>query len=570
MVELRRKGFHWYGWTRLEQTAREVFGLAPASNDAVPVRTDSLDSPEMGTWQWDIETDQVVWSEGVFQLHGRRPEDFAGTVESALADAHPADRDVVAQAIQATLRDGAPFHAEYRCVRPDGQMVWLESKGRCIRDADGKPQRLVGVCMDITRRKQREQDDAHIASIVSSSTDAIIGKTVAGIVTSWNVGAERLFGYSAGEMIGQSIEVIVPPERRYEVRQILDTVARGDCVRNLETVRLRKDGRRVDISVSVSPVRNAHGRVVEAVTIKRELAADTAGVEPCHAGDERFHDIADRAPDLIFTADLDGDLTYVNPSFEYLLGYRIEALAGNSLFALVHADDRGALSGWPDVEQAQVRICQADGEWRWLELSSYPVRSGDDRHVVGMARDATERKEVEQELTQQALHDSLTGLPARTLFNKRLAGAIERSPGARSGWAVLVFDVDDFKAINDTYGHPAGDASLVAVTARVRGCLRPADTLARLGGDEFGVLLDDAANSGEVLNVCRRIMATLDSPVEIDQQCIRVSISIGAVLGPGGFDEPADAVAAADIALYRAKAEGKGRFELVSRNSDAA
>jgi len=164
----------------------------------------------MGTWQWDISSDHVVWSEGVFDLHGRQPENFEGTVESALADAHPDDRDAVARAIQATLQEGAPFQAEYRCVRPDGRTVWLESKARCIRDGEGKPQRLVGVCMDITRRKQREQDHARVASIVASSTDAIIGKTVAGIVTSWNVGAERLFGYSAGEMIGQSIEVIVP------------------------------------------------------------------------------------------------------------------------------------------------------------------------------------------------------------------------------------------------------------------------------------------------------------------------------------------------------------------------
>jgi diguanylate cyclase (GGDEF)-like protein/PAS domain S-box-containing protein len=518
----------------------------------------------MGTWQWDISSDHVVWSEGVFDLHGRQPENFEGTVESALADAHPDDRDAVARAIQATLQEGAPFQAEYRCVRPDGRTVWLESKARCIRDGEGKPQRLVGVCMDITRRKQREQDHARVASIVASSTDAIIGKTVAGIVTSWNVGAERLFGYSAGEMIGQSIEVIVPPERRYEVRQILDTVARGECVRSLETVRLRKDGQRIDISVSVSPVRNAHGRVVEAVTVKRELSAEAAAVRGRHAGDERFNDIADCAPDLIFTTDLDGDLIYINPSFEYLLGYRVEALAGNCLFALVHADDRGQLSGWPDVEQVQLRIRQADGEWRWLDISSYPVGSGGDRHVVGIARDATERKEIEHELTHQALHDSLTGLPGRELFNDRLAGVIERSPGARNGFAVLVFDVDDFKAINDTYGHPVGDAMLVAVTGRVGGCLRPADTLARLGGDEFGILLEEAADTEEVLNVCRRITATLDPPVEIDDQCIRVSISIGGVLDRSSFGRPADAVAAADVVLYRAKEAGKARFEVVS------
>ena len=141
---------------------------------------------------------------------------------------------------------------------------------------------------------------------------------------------------------------------------------------------------------------------------------------------------------------------------------------------------------------------------------------------------------------------------------------IERSPGARNGFAVLVFDVDDFKAINDTYGHPVGDAMLVAVTGRVGGCLRPADTLARLGGDEFGILLEEAADTEEVLNVCRRITATLDPPVEIDDQCIRVSISIGGVLDRSSFGRPADAVAAADVVLYRAKEAGKARFEVVS------
>jgi diguanylate cyclase (GGDEF)-like protein len=180
--------------------------------------------------------------------------------------------------------------------------------------------------------------------------------------------------------------------------------------------------------------------------------------------------------------------------------------------------------------------------------------------AVGTVLDITERKIAEQALQHQAFHDTLTKLPNRALFSDRLEHALLRADRQGNSVAVLFVDLDNFKLVNDSFGHAQGDALLVTVAERLQGCLRSADTGARLGGDEFTVLLEDVSGEMEALSVAERIAAALRIPVVLQGHEIVVSASIGVAIGPTGPGQ--DLLREADLAMYRAKANGKSRCEL--------
>ena len=243
----------------------------------------ALDAANMGTWDWDVRTHAVRWSDNVERIHGLPAGTFDSTFQSYAREIHPEDRDRVLASIQRALAEGVPHDVEYRIVGPDGTIRWVEGKGRVEHGADGHPRRMTGVCMNVTPRKHAElarvdaleqsnRASQRLAAIVESSDDAIVSKTLDGVITSWNRGAERMFGFSASEAIGQSITLILPPDRRSEEDVVLSRIRAGVPV-EIETVRQHKDGTLVDISLMVSPVKDADGRIVGASKIARDIGA---------------------------------------------------------------------------------------------------------------------------------------------------------------------------------------------------------------------------------------------------------------------------------------------------------
>ncbi|HVF02136.1 MAG TPA: EAL domain-containing protein, partial [Rubrobacteraceae bacterium] len=177
-------------------------------------------------------------------------------------------------------------------------------------------------------------------------------------------------------------------------------------------------------------------------------------------------------------------------------------------------------------------------------------------------RDITERKGLEQRLMQQALHDPLTGLPNRTLFMNRLERSLARGRRRDSRVAVLFMDLDNFKFVNDSLGHEAGDLLLVAVSKRVQPCLRSEDTIARLGGDEFAILIEDVKYTSEPAYVAERIVEELQAPFTLSGQLVVITPSIGITIGDSSQDPPEHLLREADLAMYRAKEDGKARHRM--------
>ncbi len=295
------------------------------------------------------------------------------------------------------------------------------------------------------------------------------------------------------------------------------------------------------------------------------------------------------ANDGLWDWDVRADRLYFSPRWKAMIGYT-EADIGDApgeWLGRVHPDDRAALTqaleghlnGATQHFESEHRIQHRDGSYRWMLARGIAVRdhTGRATRVVGSQTDVTDRRQAEQRLQHDALHDDLTGLPNRVLFLDRLDQAIRRGQRRQPATcaAVLFLDLDRFKLVNDSLGHHVGDRLLIAVARRLESALRPGDTVARLGGDEFTILLDDVCEPREATVIADRVQHTLADPFHLDGRELVVGASIGIALADPDA-APADVLRDADVAMYRAKADGKGRHavfdarmhELVMRRLD--
>jgi PAS domain S-box-containing protein len=236
----------------------------------------------IGSWEVDFVKGIRIWTPEGMALFGIHLNDGLGRVGGETDEfrqtMHPEDRHLLAQ-YHALANTQDSFPAEYRIVKADGKVSWLSGYGRVLdRQADGKAHRLINVATDITERKQvetalgqSEQRLRWLASIVESSDDAIVSKDLNGIITSWNRGAERIFGYTSEEAIGQPITIVIPRDRHDEERAILTRIRRGERIDHFETIRQRKHGSLIVVSLTVSPIKNAEGKIVGASKIARDI-----------------------------------------------------------------------------------------------------------------------------------------------------------------------------------------------------------------------------------------------------------------------------------------------------------
>jgi PAS domain S-box-containing protein len=232
----------------------------------------ALSAGQLGDWSWDLATDHVSMGPRTAEWFGLS-DDAEITLTQLRGLVHAADRDHFHHAIETALHNHSDYDIEYRVIPPGLPERWLAARGRGIYDDTGDAIGMIGVVQDVTERKRLDMALHRLAAVVESSDDAIVSKDLNGIVQTWNPGAERIFGYSADEMIGGSILRLIPPELRDEETEILDRQRRGERIEHYETVRVTKDGRRIDVSLTVSPIRDSKGTIVGAAKVARDITA---------------------------------------------------------------------------------------------------------------------------------------------------------------------------------------------------------------------------------------------------------------------------------------------------------
>jgi len=284
--------------------------------------------------------------------------------------------------------------------------------------------------------------------------------------------------------------------------------------------------------------------------------------------EERFRSLVQNSMDVVAVVDAEGRITYISPSVEAVLGWRPDEVIGRPARTLVYESDREKAEeeGGSPVEPGvvhvyEVRAARRLGGFRWVQVRVTNLL--EDPAVAGLVcnfSDISERREMTERLRYFAYNDPLTGLPNRVAFLERLEQAVARARRHETSLAVLFIDLDEFKEVNDSFGHAAGDTLLHAVAGRLRSCTRPEDTLARLGGDEFTVLIEDLDRPDQAEAAARRLLDRIASPFLLGGRPVELACSIGIAQGRHGDEEPDELLRRADVAMYRAKSGGRNQL----------
>lgn len=378
-----------------------------------------------------------------------------------------------------------------------------------------------------------------------------------------------MFGYQMDEIVGRDGRWLYADEKNWEVRnqEIADAFARGEQVAFQEAF-VTKTGQTVWCQVRGSQVEAAAGVWGTAVFTFADIGERKRMEQSLRESREQL--------DLVIRASMVGtwdwniatDETVLSHRFAQILGFPADtpASALMPLASRIHPEDREfALAQFvrhlksEEPVRSELRLRAKDGSYRWINADGISQHGPDGRAVrsIGAISDITDLKEREAEIKRLALHDPLTGLPNRRLFEDRLEFALTGARRNRSSVAVMLIDLDGFKSINDQFGHDAGDEMLRAVSQRLRDTIRASDTVARTGGDEFVVIAEGAVTREAIRQLAEKILSTLCKPVSWQDHSLSVGSSIGIAVYPGDADHPAQLVRMADEAMYRVKDAGR-------------
>ncbi len=283
----------------------------------------------------------------------------------------------------------------------------IDDSAAPMLDESGAPVGVVLVFRDVTERRQAEEAQARLAAIVQSSQDTIVSKSLQGIIRTWNAAAERLFGYTAEEAVGQPITIIIPPDRLDEETTILSQISRGEPIEHFETVRMAKDGRQIHISLTVSPIHDAEGRIIGASKIARDVTARKETEEALRASELRFRTLTSQAPVGIFMTDREGNCLFVNEQWCEITGLTAEEARGPGWARTLHPDDRERIShawyaaaeaGRPFAEEYRFRTPQGKVTWVQGRALGLTDSTGQVTEYIGTLTDITERKEAVEAL----------------------------------------------------------------------------------------------------------------------------------------------------------------------------
>ncbi|MBB4200579.1 diguanylate cyclase (GGDEF)-like protein/PAS domain S-box-containing protein [Rhodoblastus sphagnicola] len=497
--------------------------------------------------------------------------------------AHPDDRDQLVEYWRKAVEGAARADVVVRCVKPDGTVTWCRvSMAVSARDDRGRATRGLAIVQDVTEtREALERLRANEALLRLGLQIGRIGAFRHDMVTDLvdcSAEARAMYGMPPGEALLTAAEWwgAILPEDLQRLRSRIEANSAVKTADEVATFRVRH--------MATGALRHFESRV------RREYAADGRPLGALGV----IIDVTDaRQADALrqmslevgrigtFRLDFVSGLVDCSPETRAMYGFPQdgEKLAIEQWWAPLLREDRerlhakieaGALDRG-DVGTDTFRIHHLeDGGLRHFEARTRREYGADGQHLasLGVVIDVTERHEAEARIAHLAHHDGLTGLPNRTLFRERLEAELARAHRGR-GFAVLLIDLDRFKDVNDTLGHPVGDALLREVAARLKAELRDTDTLARLGGDEFVIVEADTDEPHNATALAQRIIAAIERPFDLEGHQVCVGASVGIAVAPSDGLDPDALVKAADMALYRAKADGRGCLRFFEPEMDA-
>jgi diguanylate cyclase (GGDEF)-like protein/PAS domain S-box-containing protein len=516
-------------------------------------------------------------SPAVERVLGYEPEERVGT--NTFEYLGPSESEQVTRMLEELLTSpGTSLTGEMWWPHKEGSFRYLEVAPTNLLE-DPAVRGIVINWRDVTERKRAEEalreSEERYRSLVELSPDAILVHSEDKLVYVNTAGAKLLGAALPDELIGKpALDLIHPDYREIARERVRLVLTRGKQAEPIEEKIVCLDGRVIDAEVSGSFILYQGKPAVQNVI--RDITERKEAEERLREAEERYRLVARATNEVIWDHDLTTNAHIWDGAVEAMFGYSAEDIGLDAAWweERIHPEDRervlsnteAALRSGGETWTDEYRFRCADGSYVTVVDRAYLMRDAEDRSVrmLGSIMDVTERKRAEERLHHQAYHDLLTDLPNRQLFMDRLKQALRRTrrrAGRKKKVAVLFMDLDNCKVVNDSLGHELGDRLLVAVGERLRGSLRPEDTLVRFGGDEFTVLVEDAEDPADAARVAERIMGVLREPFVLMGRELFVKPSIGIALGDARTTKSSsaeDLLRDADAAMYRAKGEGVG------------
>ncbi len=418
------------------------------------------------------------------------------------------------------------------------------------------------------------QTEAYFRSLTENSSDIVTILEPDGTVRYQSASITRNLGYSQQELVGKPAFHFVHPEDLAAVKKSFVKLTQRPGIAPVEFRFRHKNGswRHLEaVGTNLLSDPSVRGIVVNS----RDSTARRKAEEALRESEERHALAMAGANDGLWDWNLKNNTVHYSPRWKALLGHAEDEIGSSpdEWLNRVHPEDIGRLQssvaahveGITPQYQCEYRIRHKDGRYLWMISRGIAVRGADGVicRLVGSQSDIGHRKQAEERLLHDALHDSLTGLPNRALFVDRVSSCFSRLQRHKDFlFAVLFLDLDRFKMVNDGLGHVIGDKLLVEIARLLQSCVRPEDTVARIGGDEFTLLLSDIDDLSSATRVAHRILNALTVPLKVDAQEIYITASIGIALSAVAYTRPEELIRDADTAMYRAKASGKARHQV--------
>ena len=532
----------------------------------------------VGSWEWDVASGAVSWTAEHYQIFGRDPSDFTPNIDNGLAAFHEDDRDHMQAILEKSIELLQPYSVVIRIRRPNGEIRWIESVGLPSIGANGDV-KVIGTARDVTEKEQGlarlRESDARYRTIVETAREAIWVVDAEGRTTFGNSELATMLGRPLEEIIGASFFEFLDDEGRELAVENFAGLRQGTA-RRFDFRLVRPDGTEVWTLLSTAPIHDSDGNFTGALAMLTDITERHQADIALQQSEARLGEAQRLA--LMGNWALDVKTRVLTCSDELFHVIGVEPDQGVASFdrfiLLVHPDDRVRATSFMTRVQTdflavsdELRIVTPNGDDRWIALRARPIvdATGEVLEMLGTLQDITERKVSEEQLVHLALHDMLTGLPNRSLFKDRLQRALVRNS---SPVAVMLLDLDGFKAINEDLGHSAGDALLVQIAGRLSRALRPADTVARFGGDEFAILLEGGGET-DLNAAAARLLGVLEVAFNIEAQSVAAAASIGVAFSNDGSRGVDEMLRDADAAVFQAKRKGGGRYEMFDAEHQA-
>lgn len=482
------------------------------------------------------------------------------------------------------ILNGEVFHnVEMLRKHPDGHDIEISVSAAPLRGAEQEAVGILITCADVSAIKlvARQLDDQlHFTEeLLEVIPNPIFYKDADGRYIGFNRAWENFYGMRREDMKGKFPTDRATGETDLQLLgEDLEVLDAGSTVSYEETT-TNAQGESRRLVKQISSFADKAGKSAGLIGILTDITDIKQAEQALARTETRFRSLTESAMDIVTLLDEDGLILYQSPSVKHILGYDPQMMVGRSQFEIVHRDDvEGMRARFAQLlldksmtEAFEFRARATDGTWHTLEsIGKNCLDVANVNGIVVNTRDVTERKAILRQVEHIAFHDSLTGLPNRSLMQDRIAQAVERALRTRRKFAVMFLDVDNFKNVNDSLGHDVGDALLQQIAARLTASVRSVDTIARQGGDEFIVLLDEIESQQAASRIAQKILDSLRVPFQLADTQQHVSSSIGVALYPEDGRDAKTLLKNADTAMFHGKSLGKNNYQFFTSQMNIA